>query len=149
MQNYIFLLKTNALRRKRKKKKKYFKYVHKKYIICSLDDVLYPYLWRVIAIIYIYINNQSNNNRMIKKDREKVGNEKFSISINFLSTVEETDKRSSPLPDRLEGKNSYGNKKRSRRNVSFRSGVSGTHVRETQSLRAARMSFLVETDGGQ
>lgn len=83
---------------------------------------------------------------MIKKDREKVGNEKFSISINFLSTVEETF---SPLPDRSEGKNSYGNKKRSRRNVSFRSGVSGTHVRETQSLRAARMSFLVETDGGQ
>lgn len=31
---------------------------------------------------------------MIKKDREKVGNEKFSISINFLSTVEETDERS-------------------------------------------------------
>lgn len=60
----------------------------------SLDDVLYPYLWRIIAIIYIYINNQSNNNRMIKKDREKVGNEKFSISINFLSTVEETDERS-------------------------------------------------------
>lgn len=86
---------------------------------------------------------------MIKKDREKVGNEKFSISINFLSTVEETDERSLRCLIARRGKIPMGIKKRSRRNVSFRSGVSGTHVRETQSLRAARMSFLVETDGGQ